>query len=77
MADQVIQRNFTSGELAPALRARADLEKYLSGLALCQNFIIRSQGGAYSRPGTRFIGELDDMTRRGRLIRFAFNTTQT
>lgn len=77
MADQVIQRSFTAGELSPALRSRSDLEKYISGLAHCRNFIIRSQGGAYSRPGTRFIGELGDMARRARLIPFQFNTTQT
>lgn len=77
MADQVIQRTFTGGEISPALRSRADMEKYVTGLALCQNFIVRPQGGVYSRPGLRFIGELDDMTKRGRLIPFSFNTEQT
>lgn len=77
MAEQVIQRNFTAGELSPGLRSRSDLEKYQSGLALCQNFFVRSQGGVYSRPGTRFIGELSDMTRRARLVPFQFNTEQT
>jgi hypothetical protein len=74
---QTIQRSFTSGELAPALRSRADLAKYASGLALCQNFIVRPQGGVYSRPGTRYVGDLDDMTQRARLLPFSFNTEQT
>ena len=74
---QTIQRSFTGGELAPALRARADMVKYSTGLALCQNMIIRSQGGTYSRPGWRFVDALDDSTRRGRLIPFSFNTEQT
>lgn len=74
---QVIQRSFTSGEIAPALQSRADLTKYATGLNRCENFFIRAQGGAYSRPGLRFIGELDDSTRKGRLIPFSFNTEQT
>lgn len=74
---QVIQRSFTAGEIAPALQSRADLTKYATGLKRCENFFIRAQGGAYSRPGFRFIGELDDSTRKGRLIPFSFNTEQT
>lgn len=77
MAEQVIQRAFIGGEIAPALRARADIARYFTSLALCENFFVRPQGGAYSRPGTRFVGELGDVTRRGRLIPFAFNTEQT
>lgn len=72
-----VQRSFTSGEIAPSLRSRSDLVKYTSGLALCENFIVRSQGGVYSRPGLRFIAELDDSTKQGRLIPFSFNTEQT
>ena len=74
---ETIQRSFTGGEIAPALRSRADLTKYTSGLALCQNMFPRSQGGVYSRPGTKFIGELDNSTKRARLIPFSFNTDQT
>ena len=74
---QIIQRSFTSGEIAPALQSRADLTKYATGLNLCENFFIRAQGGAYSRPGYRYIVELDDSTRKGRLIEFSFNTEQT
>lgn len=77
MSDQVIQRSFTGGEIAPGLRARADTAMYSNSLAACVNFIVRVQGGAYTRPGTRFIGELDDMSRRARLIPFSFNTEQT
>lgn len=71
-----IQRSFTSGEIAPSLQSRADIVKYSTGLNLCQNNIIRAQGGSYSRPGFRYIGELDDSTKVGRLIPFSFNTEQ-
>lgn len=77
MSDQLIQRSFTGGEIAPGLRARADTSIYSKSLAACVNFIVRVQGGVDSRPGTRFIGELDDMSKRGRLIPFSFNTEQT
>jgi len=74
---QIIQRSFTSGEIAPALQSRADLGKYATGLNKCENFLVRPQGGVYSRPGLRFIGELDDSSKVGRLIPFSFNTEQT
>lgn len=74
---ETIQRSFTGGEISPALRSRADLAKYTSGLALCQNMFPRSQGGVYSRPGTKFVGELDNNDQRARLIPFSFNTDQT
>ena len=74
---QTIQRSFTSGELAPALQSRADLAKYSSGLNLCENWFIKAQGGAYTRPGFKFIGELGDSSKVGRLIPFSFNTQQT
>lgn len=72
-----IQRSFTSGEISPSLQSRADTTKYATGLNLCKNFIVRAQGGVYSRPGTRFVGELGDSATTGRLIPFSFNTEQT
>lgn len=74
---QVIQRSFTSGEIAPSLQSRADTVKYATGLNLCENFFVRAQGGVYSRPGFRFVGEQGDSTKRARLIPFSFNTEQT
>ena len=74
---QIIQRSFTSGEIAPSLRSRADFTKYMNGLRLCENFFVRAQGGVYSRPGYRFVGEQDDSSKVGRLIPFSFNTEQT
>ncbi len=58
------------------MQSRADLTKYANGLRLCENFLIRAQGGVYSRPGLRFIGELADSSRKARLIPFNFNTEQ-
>lgn len=73
---QIIQRSFSSGEIAPALRARADINKYSTGLAKCENFFVRPQGGVYSRPGTRYLGNTAGAA-KARLIPFQFNSSQT
>jgi hypothetical protein len=74
---KLTQRAFIAGEIDPALHDRVDLPTYRTALATCKNFLIKSQGGAYSRPGTRFIGEVKDSTERTLLIPFQFNTEQT
>lgn len=74
---KTIQASFAGGEFSPAVQARIDLAKYASGLAWCENFLIRAHGGAVSRPGTEFVAELKSSAARGRLIPFAFNLEQT
>ena len=74
---EFIQRNFTGGEVAPALHSRTDIAKYSSALRLCENFFVRAQGGVYSRPGLRFIADTGASTGSVRLIPFSFNTEQT
>jgi len=74
---QIIQRSFTSGEIAPAIQSRADIVKYSTGLNVCENFLVLPQGGVYSRPGYSFRGEQSDSSKKGRLIPFSFNTQQT
>ena len=73
---QIIQRSFSSGEISPALRARADLAKYASALALIENFFVKAQGGVYSRAGFKFVGEVADSTKKSRSIPFNFNSEQ-
>jgi hypothetical protein len=58
MGSSLIQRAFSSGELAPSLAARADLARYLSGLRTCRNFVVLEHGGAGNRPGTAFVVEV-------------------
>lgn len=55
MAIRLIQNNFVSGELSPALYGRHDLKQYFQGAASIENFIVRDTGGLTKRPGTRFI----------------------
>lgn len=55
MAKPFIQTSFNSGEWAPNLWARTDLEKYKTGAALLRNFFVDYRGGATTRSGTRYI----------------------
>lgn len=73
----VIQRSFAGGEIAPALYARVDLSKYQTGLRTCRNAFILRHGGAANRPGTKFVGEVSDSSKKSRLIPFVFSQTQT
>lgn len=74
---EIIQRSFTSGEISPSVQARANIVKYLTGLNLCENFIVKAEGGVYSRPGLEYKAEQNNSAKKGRLIPFSFNTTQT
>ena len=55
MAQPVMQTSFNSGEWAPTLNARVDIDKYHSGAALLENFFVDYRGGATARGGTRYI----------------------
>src|SRR5260221_10517472 len=55
MAPPFVQASFNSGEWAPHLLARTDLEKYHSGAALLENFFVDYRGGASTRGGTKYI----------------------
>lgn len=54
MAQPTIQCSFNSGEWAPHLYARTDLEKYHSGAALLHNFFVDYRGGASTRSGSKY-----------------------
>lgn len=71
-----IQPSFTAGELAPSMYARVDLSKFHVGCRKLLNFISLAYGGAATRPGTMFVGEVKTSSKRHRLVRFQFSTTQ-
>ena len=71
-----LQTDFTTGELDPKLRARADIEQYRSGLASAINVTVQPQGGAKRRPGTRYVAALPANASQGvRMVPFEFSTT--
>lgn len=69
---KVGQASFTSGELDPALHARADLQAYRTGLARCLNYLVMPQGGARNRPGLQYVNATLNNA-PARLIEFAYN----
>lgn len=70
------QGSFASGEVTPEIYGRIDIDRYASALALCRNFFVRLRGGVSTRPGTRYLGETKDSTKKSRLVRFKYNTSQ-
>lgn len=77
MAQPVILPSFGAGELAPSMYGRVDLAKYHVGAARLRNYFVDYRGGASSRTGTQFVGQVKDSTTPNRLIPFQFNTQQT
>lgn len=77
MLSHVAQNNFTAGELSEWLDPRVDFVKYNNGLSLCENAIVRPQGGVFGRPGTKFVAPTKYNDRTTRLIPFRFSKTQT
>lgn len=52
----VVQTNFTSGEISPLMYGRVDVTKYFNGARKLLNMIVLPQGGAFRRPGTQYMG---------------------
>lgn len=72
----LILTNFTAGELSPRLAGRVDQSKYYNGCKTLQNMLIYPHGGAVRRPGTYFVAEAKDSSKKVRLIPFEFSTEQ-
>lgn len=71
---QTIKAVFNGGEMSPLMDGRTDSEKYATGCRILENFIVRSYGGAFKRPGTRFGAANSDVTDCVRLIPFRRST---
>ena len=71
---QTIKSVFSGGEMSPLMDGRTDSEKYATGCRILENFIVRSYGGAFKRPGTRFGASNSDVTGCVRLIPFRRST---
>ncbi len=71
----VRQLSFAAGEIAPALYGRVDQVKYSTGLKTLRNFMVMRHGGAINRPGTKYIAEVKDSSKKVRLIPFIYGTT--
>ena len=69
--------NFLTGELSPFLAGRVETDRYQNAVKTCENFIVKPHGGIQRRPGTQFVAEVKDSSKKVRLIRFEFNRAQS
>lgn len=74
MSETIIQRAFAGGELSPALHARADQLKYVTGLRTCRNFAIQRSGGVANRAGTRLVAQCKTNSTAVKLLRYVSET---
>lgn len=71
-----LQTSFIGGELSPSLEGRVDIDRYASGLATCENFMVLPQGGVVKRAGFEYIADAKYPDKKCRLIPFLFNDEQ-
>jgi hypothetical protein len=74
---RTINRSFAGGEIAPELYGRMDLDKFQTGLAECENFIVLPHGPAQNRPGFAYVNTVASANFPVRLIPFSFSATET
>lgn len=71
----VLLPSFTGGEWAPSLSARVDMQKYMTALARCRNFVVHAHGGVSNRPGWRFVGACKSAASEARLVPFQYSVS--
>lgn len=70
------QHSFSAGEVSPLAAARVDAEQYKTGLKTCLNYVPTVLGPVTHRPGTYYAATVKDSSRKTRVKRFEFSTTQ-
>jgi len=69
--------SFNGGEIAPELAARLEVAKYHTALKTARNVLLRTAGGAFSRPGFEFIGQAAVIADATRVMPFQFSSEQS
>ena len=72
----LIQTNFTSGEISPFMYGRVDINKYFNGAKKLRNMVIKPQGGAVRRSGSRYVNSVKTQSKYTRLRAFIFSDVQ-
>jgi hypothetical protein len=76
-----LKTNFVAGELDDLLQGRSDIKHYFNGADYARNVIILPQGGARTRPGSRLVWTVPEVSAgvrsNVRLCSFQFSTEQT
>lgn len=73
---EFLQSNF-NGEWSPLMLGRVELSRYATSLRTMENFAPTIPGGARKRPGTEYIGEVEDSSKKTRLESFTFSNEES
>lgn len=76
MGMEIAQVSFNAGEISPALYARTNLEKFSSAAKILLNFYVKKEGGLDKRPGSWYVGTVQNNGYPSRLRRFQFSQEQ-
>ncbi len=68
--------SFVGGEVSPEFWGNVGDSKYQSGLAVCENMVVKPHGPVENRAGTKFVGICQTPSTKNRLIPFVFNQNQ-
>lgn len=71
-----VQNNFTAGEISPRLLGREDVARYTAAVARMENYRVMPHGGATRKPGSVFVAECIDSTKKSRLLDFEQSVEQ-
>ncbi|MCP4985425.1 MAG: hypothetical protein GY928_04930 [Colwellia sp.] len=72
----IVQTDFSAGELSPKVHGRFGLKLYQRGLGLCENFISEPQGPVRFRTGTRYVNHTR-LNKVANLLSFQYNDEQS
>lgn len=70
------QSSFAGGEVSYDMWGRDDYAKYFVSAKTLENFIPLPYGGSQNRPGTQFIAEVKDSSKKVKLLPFQFSIEQ-
>lgn len=76
MNTRLFQQAFAGGEISPLMHLRLSDTKNRTGAARLRNMVVTPTGAAVRRPGTRFIREVKDSTKKSVVRRFAYSATE-
>lgn len=77
MALHPIINSFSGGEISGKFEGRTDLKDYYVSCRELTNFLIIPSGGVVKVPGTYYVAEIKDSTKKARLIEFEYTITQS
>lgn len=72
----MLQNNFNGGIISPVMLGRVDQQKYQSGLAECNNFIVLPHGSVEYRNGFEYVAHNLGGSGKQRIIPFVFSNEQ-